>query len=184
MTEDVSCEEFDRFLQGRTNIIRTSKETGSKLGCTTSKAMGKKCVPSPTSSLKNQAMKDVRPHTMQEVVEDREVPTDIGKAPPTKFPPTVRDGEVQVPIKVPTQRKQPPLVKHDAGVWEAASGYSDVDQKRTHLGKYGLPARRQPRQIIWTWQGESGKAIYDVLSMNGGVMELDRRVQALPDTSK
>ena len=54
--------------------------------------------------------------------EAEELPKGIRKAPPTKLPLAMRVGEVQVPVKVPPQRKQPPLVKHAAGVWDAASG--------------------------------------------------------------
>ena len=49
------------------------------------------------------------------------MPRGIQKALPTKFPPTMRAGSVSVKVKVPPRRKQPPLVKHAAGVWEAAS---------------------------------------------------------------
>ena len=35
-----------------------------------------------------------------------------GKAPPTTFPPKMRAGDGTVQVKVPPQRKQPPLVEH------------------------------------------------------------------------
>ena len=54
---------------------------------------------------------------------EKEMPKGIWKA-PTKFPPTMRERDVSVPVKAPKQRKQPPLVQHVAGVWESASSGS------------------------------------------------------------
>ena len=47
---------------------------------------------------------------IQEVEE--EMPKGIRKAPPGKFSPTIRKGDVSMQVKVPPQRKQPPFVKH------------------------------------------------------------------------
>ena len=50
----------------------------------------------------------------------------IRKAPPTKFAPTMMVGDVSVQVKEQPERKQSPLVKHAAGVWESASSGTDA----------------------------------------------------------
>ena len=85
--------------------------------------------------------KDVRTNRLQDAAQDREVlapprkkvreeveemPKGVRRAWPTKFPPTLRVGDVPVHVKVPPQRQQPPLVEHAAAVWEAASTCSDA----------------------------------------------------------
>ena len=82
---------------------------------------------------------------------EEEMSKDIRQAPPTKFPPTMRVGDVSVQVKVPPQRKRPPLV-HACGVWgigiiwirrlEINSADSDVDpeRRRGKLGETQNPA--------------------------------------------
>ena len=54
---------------------------------------------------------------------EEEMPKGIRKPPPTKFPLTMRVGDVSVQVKAPPQRKQPPLAE---GVWESASSGFDA----------------------------------------------------------
>ena len=71
--------------------------------------------------------------------ESVEMPRGNQKAPPTKFPPSMRVGEVQVLVKVPPQKKATTLGQAccrgvGGGVWlkivESHTAFSDVDQER------------------------------------------------------
>ena len=95
----------------------------------------KVCVPSPTSLSKHQVKemgrgagkKNARSGKRQgRVGTAKEKRKSIRKAPPTKFPSTLRVVDVSVQVKVPPQRKQPPLVKHAEGVWDSPSPGCDA----------------------------------------------------------
>ena len=137
---------------------------------------------------------------------EEEMSKDIRQAPPTKFPPTTRVGDVSVQVKVPPQRKRPPLVMH-AGCGELASSGSDAwrsipptrmliqSEDAASLVRLGTPLGRsakgrgvmlssmipsappaQPDYVDLTKVVQEG--IFDFLYMNRTIMGLDRMDQA------
>ena len=94
--------------------------------------MGKTCVQPPTSLRK---LEDAQAETMQEVAKHRAVLTSPRIDVKEVIPNGIRSAADEVPanervgdmsVKVPPEKKQPPLVKHAAGMWEPASSGSDA----------------------------------------------------------
>ena len=146
---------------------------------------------------------DNTPLTGNKVYEvEEEISQDIRQAPPTKFPPTTRVGDVSVQVKVPPQRKRPPLVMH-AGCGELASSGSDAwrsipptrmlipSEDAASMVRLRTPPGRsakgrgvmlssappvQPDYVDLTKKVKEG--IFEFLYMNRTIMGLDRMVQA------
>ena len=148
MTEGLGVRRFDRFFPTRQDELCQDRQGNWKRAwpCHVKgkKKTGKRCVPSQTSLVNSQVKKggktcgqkecnrwqknrEVLTPPREKVREEVEEILNGVRTVPTKFPPTtMRVGDVPVQIKGPPQRKQPQLVKHDAGVWEAASTVSDA----------------------------------------------------------
>ena len=129
MMDALACEDLIALSQQtRTSLTRTASKLEAGLAVLRQKETSQQCVPSLTSPLEESSeerWEDERAERVQEVAKDRRVDTGQEKGEvrcggDTKNNPEICRQRSSVQVKVPPQRKQPPLIEASGSdAWRA-----------------------------------------------------------------